>query len=86
MLRAAGVHLAGQQPGLVLRRTAPTATRHPGTSKGFLEGWVGTEHFGPALDMFPPPSAIFLAWFMLRMPGVWLRLPAPAQLFLPAGR
>lgn len=22
---------------------------------------------------------------MLRMPGVWLRLPVPAQLFLPAG-
>lgn len=22
---------------------------------------------------------------MLRMPGVWLRLPAPPQLFLPAG-
>lgn len=32
------------------------------------------------------PSAILLAWLMLRMPEVWFRLPVAAQLFLPAGR
>lgn len=32
------------------------------------------------------PSAILLAWLMLRMPEVWFRLPVSAQLFLPAGR
>lgn len=38
---------------------SPAAARHPGTSTGFLEGWVGAEYFGPALDLFPPPLSYF---------------------------